>query len=376
MSDNILLITLGHDAMAEVRWGKVGEAHSAFSAAMDLASAAEELAVMACNSRVVVLVPARYVVLREGVFQGKPRQMTPMALAYQHESELLADVELMHWVVLGKEQQQYGIAGVTLAQMSAWCDQLNACGLRADKMLPDVLALPLPGQCSVLQTGNRWLIRSGQWRGMALPHAWGTTDLQVPPDLCLHADGHVPPEWQNATRVEDPIWQLADEAWRSKVNLLQGKFRQAASWTRFLPGKTACAWVLMSCSLLVCGLYHQLMAGQFERQAAALTQRLLPGLPPGVSAADAASKQVRQMHSIINEPQLFGLLPYARETLSLWEQPQLRSFTFDGIKNELVITLYKAHVTLPPPSEDGGIHISMTQGAAPDVAILRVGGEQ
>lgn len=376
MSNNILLIALGHDAMAEVRWGKVGEAHSAFSAAMDLASAAEELAVMACSSRVVVLVPARYVVLREGAFEGKPCQMTPMALAYQHESELLTDVELMHWVVLGKEQQEYGIAGVALGQMTAWCDLLNACGLRAEKMLPDVLALPLPGRCSALRAGDRWLIRSGQWRGMTLPHTWGATELPVPPDLCLYADGDAPPEWQNVARVEDPIWQLAEEAWRSKGNLLQGKFRPVAGWSRFLPGKTACALMLVSCSLLACGLNHQLMARQFERQAAALTQRLLPELPPGVSAAEAASMQVRQMRNIINEPQLFALLPYATEALSLWEQPQLQSLTFDGTKNELVITLFKAHVTLPPPSEDGDIHITMTQGAAPDVAILRVGGKQ
>ncbi|CAI0969924.1 type II secretion system protein GspL [Serratia entomophila] len=376
MSDNMLLIALGHDAMAEVRWGKAGAAHSAFSARVDLSGGGEELAVMACNSRVVVLVPARHVVLREGVFQGKSRQMTPMALAYQHESELLADVEQMHWVLLGKEQQRYGIAGVALAQMAAWCELLNACGLRADKMLPDVLALPLPGRCSALQAGDRWLIRSGPWRGMALPHAWAATAPPVTPDLCLHADADVLPGWENASRVEDPLWLLTDEAWRSKSNLLQGKFRPAASWPRFMPGKTACALMLASCSLLACGLYHQLMAGQFERQAAAVTQRLLPGLPPGVSAAEAASRQVRQMQNIINEPQLFTLLPYASEALSLWEQPQLQSLTFDGAKNELTITLFKEQVTLPPPSEDSGIHISMTQGAAPDVAILRVGGEQ
>ncbi|RJF54807.1 general secretion pathway protein GspL [Serratia inhibens] len=373
MADNILLIALGHDAVADVRWGKIGEVQSTFAASLDLTNAGTELAVMARNSMVVVLVPARHVVLRYVEFQGKSRLATPMALAFQHESELLTDVEQMHWVILGKEQMNFGIAGIALAQMQAWCERLNACGLHVDKMIPDVLTVPLPGQCSAALLPERWLIRTGKWQGMQLPGAWKDTELPVTPDLCIHAGVSVPSAWEGVSSAGDPLWQLANEAGRSKSNLLQGKFKPALGWPRFMPGKTACALILVSCSLLVCGLYHQLKAGQAERQMAALYQQLSPGQPLTASPVEEARKKVRQMQNILKEPQLFKLLPYATEALSLWKQPQLQSLIFDGAKNELVITLLKEDTQLPLPTEDNGINVAITEGPAVNLATLRVG---
>ncbi|MEE4409816.1 MULTISPECIES: type II secretion system protein GspL [unclassified Serratia (in: enterobacteria)] len=376
MADNILLIVLGHGTVADVRWGKFGAAQSTFAASLDLDNAGTELAVMARNSSVVVLVPARHVVLRNTQFQGKSRLATPMALAFQHESELLTDVEQMHWVIVGREQMNFGIAGVTLTQMQTWCERLRACGLQADKMLPDVLALPLPGECSAAYWPDRWLIRTGKWQGMQLPCAWVDSELPVTPDLCLHAGDTVPPAWESESSAGDPLWQLANEAGRSKINLLQGKFKPALRWPWFIPGKTACALILISCSLLVCGLYHQLKAGQAERQMAALYQHLSPGQSLTASPVEEARKKARQMQNILKEPQLFKLLPYATEALSLWEQPQLQSLIFDGAKNELVITLLKEDTPLPLPSEDNGIVITMTEGPSDNLVILTVGGEQ
>lgn len=174
MANTILLIALDDDAMADVRWGRVGETRCRFAARLDLAEGGSELAAMAQGSRVVVLVPARHVVLRQTTFHGKARQATPLALAYSHEIGLLTDVEQMHWAVLGKVQRDFTIAGVALAQMQGWVDSLNACGIRADALLPDVLALPLPNQCSALRWRGQWLLRTGGMQGMQLPDAWGT----------------------------------------------------------------------------------------------------------------------------------------------------------------------------------------------------------
>ncbi|SQI32991.1 Uncharacterised protein [Serratia plymuthica] len=82
------------------------------------------------------------------------------------------------------------------------------------------------------------------------------------------------------------------------------------------------------------------------------------------------------MQNILKEPQLFKLLPYATEALSLWEQPQLQSLIFDGAKNELVITLLKEDTQLAPPTEDNGISIAMTEGPSDNLVTLTVGEEQ
>ncbi|WP_440483394.1 type II secretion system protein GspL, partial [Serratia marcescens] len=246
MANTILLIALSEDLMADVRWGRVGETSCRFAAHLDLTEGGGELAAMAQGSRVVVLVPARHVALRQTTFQGKARQATPLALAYAHEAGLLADAEQMHWAVLDKAQRDFTLAGVALTQMQEWVERLSASGIRADKMLPDVLALPLPGQCSALHWRNHWLIRTGSGQGMQLPDAWlGCASLPTP-DWCLHRGGEVPAGWEAARIDEDPLWRLAEEAWNSTFTLLQGRFKPSVRWPRRLPDKTACALLLLS----------------------------------------------------------------------------------------------------------------------------------
>ncbi|MEW7001873.1 hypothetical protein M5585_25540 [Serratia ureilytica] len=74
--------------MADVRWGRVGETSCRFAAHLDLTEGGGELAAMAQGSRVVVLVPARHVALRQTTFQARPgrrrrwRWPTPMRPGY------------------------------------------------------------------------------------------------------------------------------------------------------------------------------------------------------------------------------------------------------------------------------------------------------
>ncbi|SQI32990.1 Type II secretory pathway, component PulL [Serratia plymuthica] len=95
--------------------------------------------------------------------------------------------------------------------MQTWCERLRACGLHADKMLPDVLALPLPGECSVAYWPDRWLIRTGKWQGMQLPCAWEDTELPVTPDLCIHAVAVCPRHGR-----ADPAQGIRYGNWRTK----------------------------------------------------------------------------------------------------------------------------------------------------------------
>ncbi|WP_148873568.1 type II secretion system protein GspL [Serratia marcescens] len=377
MANTILLIALGDDAMAEVRWGNVGETRCRFAARLDLAEDGGELAAMAQGSRVVVLVPARHVVLRQTTFQGKARQATPLALAYSHETGLLTDIEQMHWAVLGKVQRDFTIAGVALAQMQDWVDSLSACGIRADTLLPDVLALPLPNQCSALRWRGQWLIRTGSLQGMQLPDTWGDSAPWPTPDWCLHGGGEVPAGWDTARIDEDPLWRLAEEAWNSPSTLLQGRFKPGVRWPRRLPDKIVCAMLLLSGSLLVGGLHHQLMARQSESQIAALSQRLLPsGETAPAFAERAAQAWARHMQDALNAPQLFRLLPYAAEALAGWDPPQLQTLTFDADDDRLEVTVNRNDVPLPAPVNDGGVSMTFSEGSAPNQAILTVRGER
>lgn len=376
MANTILLIALSEDLMADVRWGRVGETSCRFAAHLDLTEGGGELAAMAQGSRVVVLVPARHVALRQTTFQGKARQATPLALAYAHEAGLLADAEQMHWAVLDKAQRDFTLAGVALTQMQEWVERLSASGIRADKMLPDVLALPLPGQCSALHWRNHWLIRTGNGQGMQLPDAWlGCASLPTP-DWCLHRGGEVPAGWEAARIDEDPLWRLAAEAWNSTFTLLQGRFKPSVRWPRRLPDKTACALLLLSGSLLVGGLHHQQMARQNESQIAALSRHLLPGQAASAFAEQAAKARVRRMQDALNAPQLFRLLPYAAGALALWAPPQLQALVFDAADDRLVVTVNRNDVPLPAPVNDGEVSMAFSESGASNQAILTVRGER
>ncbi len=376
MANTILLIALSEDSMADVRWGHVGETRCRFGARLDLTDGGGELAAMAQGSRVVVLVPARHVVLRQTTFQGKARQATPLALAYTHEAGLLTDTEQMHWAVLGKAQRDFTLAGVALAQMQGWVERLSACGIRADKMLPDVLALPLPGQCSALRWRDRWLIRTGNGQSMSLPDAWRDCTPLPTPDWCLHCGGEIPADWEAVRIDEDPLWQLAQEAWSSPATLLQGRFKPSVRWPRRLPDKTACALLLLSGSLLVGGLHHQQMARQNESRIAVLSQRLLPGQTAPALVEQVAKAQVRRMQDVLNAPQLFRLLPYAAGALALWAPPQLQALAFDAADDRLVVTVNRNDVPLPAPVNDGEVSMTFSEGGAPNQAVLTVRGER
>jgi general secretion pathway protein L len=376
VANTILLIALSEDSMADVRWGHVGETRCRFGARLDLTDGGGELAAMAQGSRVVILVPARHVVLRQTTFQGKARQATPLALAYAHEAGLLTDTEQMHWAVLGKAQRDFTLAGVALAQMQGWVERLSACGIRVDKMLPDVLALPLPGQCSALRWRDRWLIRTGNGQSMSLPDAWWDCTPLPTPDWCLHCGGEIPADWEAVRIDEDPLWQLAQEAWSSPATLLQGRFKPSVRWPRRLPDKTACALLLLSGSLLVGGLHHQQMARQNESRIAVLSQRLLPGQTAPALVEQVAKAQVRRMQDVLNASQLFRLLPYAAGALALWAPPQLQALAFDAADDRLVVTLNRNDVPLPAPVNDGEISMTFSEGGAPNQAVLTVRGER
>ena len=134
----------------------------------------------------------------------------------------------------------------------------------------------------------------------------------------------IPAGWEAARIDEDPLWQLAQEAWSSPATLLQGRFKPSVRWLRRLSDKTVCALLLLSGSLLVGGLHHQQMARQNESRIAGLSQRLLPGQTAPAFAEQAAKAQVRRMQDALNAPQLFRLLPYAAGALALWASRSCR----------------------------------------------------
>jgi general secretion pathway protein L len=126
------------------------------------------------DRRIVVLVPSTDITLTtaelpEKLASGQTSKIQ-QAVPFILEERLADDVETLHFAI--GPRQPGGIVPVAIInreKMQAWLAPLQAAGLKAAMMVPDVLAIPLPGQpvWSVLVEGDRAQVRTGIQSGFS-----------------------------------------------------------------------------------------------------------------------------------------------------------------------------------------------------------------
>ena len=153
--------------------------------------ALSEAAAAAQGARVTVLVAGEHVLLAEAVLPGRNRQHLVRAAPYALEEQVVDDVENLHFAIGPRgADNRYVVAVVSRARMDRWVGVLRDAGIRADVMLPDMLALPVESDAwTVAEESPRLLVRTGaasgfvvDWRrpggcGGGLPRAIAHTRL-------------------------------------------------------------------------------------------------------------------------------------------------------------------------------------------------------
>ncbi|MCG6965046.1 MAG: type II secretion system protein GspL [Chromatiaceae bacterium] len=165
---------------------------------LDVASRAEgrdrlqDLAGQASGCRVVVLVPARDVVLLDAELSTRNRQQLLKALPYVVEEQLGAEIESLHFATapkIGKDRAT--VAVVAKERMRQWQEALYQAGIEPQAMIPESLALPLQGgDWSLLVDGADATLRTGVVAASCLPA--GKVDLLL--RLSLEQAGDARPE--------------------------------------------------------------------------------------------------------------------------------------------------------------------------------------
>lgn len=124
-----------------------------------------------CRGRqVVVLVPVADAPLFQVTPPTRNRARMAQAVPYMLEEQLSEDVDALHFA-LGKPEAdgQVTVAVVAREQMDAWMEQLREHGIQAQRIIPDVLTLPLnSGNWSGLLEPGQLLLRQGPQRGVVI----------------------------------------------------------------------------------------------------------------------------------------------------------------------------------------------------------------
>ncbi|MBU2978323.1 type II secretion system protein GspL [Alteromonas sp. C1M14] len=242
-----LLVRLGSRHDAPVQWLVWSASEREIIASGELPDAAHlaSLKERAGQRPVIALAPGSDILLKWVNLPPRAGRKILSALPFMLEDELAEDINQQFFAIGPKRGDKQAVAVVSHEKMNNWQQWLKDAGLLCDRLIPDVLAVPLTQNgWSVLTLGEDILLREDEWQGMqgeaswvlpAFTHILRQQDAQV---VVRNYSDHDLSALPNATveqeQLELPMHVLAMEASRADFNLLQGEYRakrkRAGQW--------------------------------------------------------------------------------------------------------------------------------------------------
>ncbi|MDF2153988.1 type II secretion system protein GspL [Vibrio sp. CAU 1672] len=313
----------------------------------------EDLVAYANSRPVIVLLASSDVVLSEvNIPPGAARQFDTM-LPYLVEEEVAQDVDSLHFTVLHKQADKAQVCGVERAFLQSILHRFAAQGLIVKRVLPDVLAMPQSDDASTAaQLGEHWLLRHGEFLGVAVDSAWLdlylTAYQQSHDDLKLESYSSLPASQHEAIWHAQPAEMtmalLAKGVADTPCNLLSGEFKPKSSWGKY--------WKVWQKATIAAGVLLVVLVGQqllqvqqAEAQAQAYraeSERIFRQVFPGKRKIPTVSYLKRQMTD--EERRLAG--GAGEETMLTWlgalpatlgqvKDLEITSFKYDGQRKEV-----------------------------------------
>ncbi len=382
-----LYIRLGSNAKDAIHWLIFSDDQEGIIASGELAQASElnQLAEKAQYREVIAFVPASDLSLKSLTVPSKSVKAMRLAVPYMLEDELAQDVESLFFAysdlkIAGSENNCF-VAVVEHAQLELWLSWLTSAGLVCKKIVPDVLAMPLPSEkntASVITLGEQILIRQGQWQGITIDsNTWSLiskslvqnqlaendkSDNDNPTDDADLPKNNVPEGYNlnaysplpespadmliNNMPEELPLALLAatfNQNKADKFNLLQGEFKIKEQRS---PAITSWSWVAgiaVFALLLNVGIKGaELM--QLNNQQAQIEQQIITTYKKAfpktkrvrVSTIRSQLKQkLSEVGSGNADSGFLSMLTQLQPALSLVPEIKPQTLKFDGKRNEI-----------------------------------------
>lgn len=233
-----LVVRLGSNDDDAVHWLVWSAQEQEIIASGELTDASHlaSLSERAGHRPIVALVPSSDVYLKWVDLPAKAGRKALSAIPFMLEDELSEDITTQFFALGDKVSDRQAVAVVARDKMLKWLELINQAGLVCEKLVPDVLALPLEADdWSMLSLGEELIVRQNSWEGLQGNRGW------ILPAIEHHAkrqtevvtiDNYSDIELSQLANIEFnqqpldvPMQVLALGAQKSKFNLLQGDFK-------------------------------------------------------------------------------------------------------------------------------------------------------
>jgi general secretion pathway protein L len=175
-----LFIRLGSKQEQSCSWLVWSEQEQEIIASGELSDAKSlsSLAERAGNRPVDILVPAASMMLTDILVPEKGQRQALKALPFMLEESIATNIDEMHFVVGPRQGDKLSIVAIAHEQMQNWLAWLSDAGIKAKRLVPDCLALPLE-QChwAVMECGDELILRTGEGTGVSMPKTWQSVAL-------------------------------------------------------------------------------------------------------------------------------------------------------------------------------------------------------
>jgi general secretion pathway protein L len=171
-----LYIRLGSNAKVVIPWLIFSDDQEGIIASGELSqtSELEQLVEKAQHREVITFVPTSDLSLKSLKVPSKSEKALRLAVPYMLEDELAQDVETLFFAysdVKDSSDNNCFVAVVERTQLELWQQWLANAGIVCKKVIPDVLAMPLPSEentASAITLAGQVLLRQGPWQGVTI----------------------------------------------------------------------------------------------------------------------------------------------------------------------------------------------------------------
>ena len=241
-----LAIRLGANTHDHINWLLWSDAEDEIIASGTLASADElpSLKEKANNPNVIAIAPSSSIGFKQVTLPNKSSRKLLQAVPFMLEEEVAHDINDLFFAFGDKQDNLQNVAYCKISQLERWQSMLEGSGLFCDKLVPDVLCLPITeGAFSALQMDDHLLLRISDFNGAEGEAAW-LSALLCKQALANSKAVNIYSELAELKQLNDsgitfeqhfndlPMQLLLKGARQSKFNLFQGQFTVKRKTTR------------------------------------------------------------------------------------------------------------------------------------------------
>lgn len=346
-----LFIRLGAKAQDSCAWLIWSEQEQEIIASGELPGA-DSLATLterAGNRPVDILVPASSMTLTEINLPEKGQRQALKALPFMLEENLADDVDDMHFVVGGREGERLAVAAVAHEQMQTWLGWLQEAGLKARKLVPDCLALPLEScEWAAMLMGQELLVRTGKGTGHNLPQDWLPVALpmlldkqEIAPTVATYNDINLPGAEVKLQTLDLPMLVLARGILHAPMNLLTGVYKPKRELSKHLLQWKSAAIVVAVALLLALvdkGLtIYQVgqQADSLKAESEAIYRQVMPGSNRIVNLRSQLDSELKKLSGSGSGTEFFAMLQSLKTSFAAVPELKPNSLRFDSARNEI-----------------------------------------